>query len=65
MEGINVYGKGVGNVYNKGAMDGCYEEMNNDNVYVKGRVNGYQIVPIDGYDRLRTNAARQTAPYFD
>jgi hypothetical protein len=33
-------------------MGGSYIEMSD--VYVKGRINGYQIEPIDGYDRSRT-----------
>ena len=29
MEGINIYGKGVRNVYSKGTVNGCYVEINN------------------------------------
>ncbi len=62
MEGIHVYGKGVRNVYSKGGMSVCYIEMNNE--YIKGRVNGYQIVPIDGYDRSRTKCYRTKITLF-
>ena len=55
-----VYTKGKLNVYlhipiingcHRGKTEGCYVDTNN--VYVC-RMNGYQIVLIDGYDRLET-----------
>jgi hypothetical protein len=57
-----LHGKGVRYVYTKGAMGGCYVDINN--VYLKGRVNGYQIVPIDGYDIPRIKCHRTNISLF-
>ncbi len=62
MEGINIYGKGVRNVYSKGTVNGCYVEINN--VQVKGRVYGYQIVHVDNYDRLTTKCRQANITLF-
>jgi hypothetical protein len=56
LEGINVYGKGFRNVYSKCGMGGSYVEMND--VYIKGRVTGYQIVPIDGWYGARVGGPK-------
>jgi hypothetical protein len=37
-------------------MESCYVNINI--VYTIGRMNGYRIVVIDGYDRLRTKCHR-------
>jgi len=52
LEGINVYGKGVRIVYRKF----CYRWLlsGDKQCLSEDRVYGYEIVPVDGYDRLRT-----------
>ena len=49
---INIYNIPIINGYPRVKMEGCYVDTNY--VYVISRMNGYQIVLIDGYDKPET-----------
>jgi hypothetical protein len=42
------------NGYSKGKIESCYKDITLF-IYTIGRINGYPVVVIDGYDRPRTN----------